>query len=317
MIAGDFMSKRMIVLICFGLLTAAMFSCSKRVENLDEFEKLVISAESESQDLEPFASEVYVIIPKGCSAELAVRAEKLVLGIKERTDIGTYLKYDDEAIVSGNNVLEIFLGNTSRDISTDAFRTMKANDYLCMYDRGALLIGGKTDSATLAALDRFEKDILSTATKASLMHESAHFEHFDEYEIDTITINGFYIYDYAINADTETAAYGDVLSRYILQKSGYILEANLSVGKNIDIALDENALVGLATIETKGQNILIRANDTYGLSAAVAKFASLLISEESDGVYALDLKEKIFVEYEGEKTEFLISAVEYGVQNSV
>ena len=81
--------KRIITVICVALLLATFFSCSKRVENLDEFEKLVISASSETQPTEPFASAVYVIISKDYSAELALRAEALVTGIYEKTGVKT------------------------------------------------------------------------------------------------------------------------------------------------------------------------------------------------------------------------------------
>lgn len=317
MIAGDAMAKRVITLICLILLLAALCACSKRVENLDEFEKLVISAASETQKADPFASEVYVIIPKGCSAELAVRAEALVLGINEKTGIKTYLKYDDESVAVGKNALEILLGNTSRDISKDALRTKRADDYLCMYDRGALVIAGKTDEATIAALDRFEKDILSTASNASIMHEAAHFEYCAEYNVDTIKLNGYYLYDYAVKADGELNALAGALESVVLKKSGYLLDTKNPSSKSINIILDKNAQSGIATIETEDQNISIRANSTYGLSAAVVKFAQLLIPNNAEKVHDLNIDKKILVEYEKEGAELLIGVVEEGVQSSL
>ena len=311
------MAKRVITLICLILLLAALCACSKRVENLDQFEQLVIPAASKENISESFASGVYVIIPHDCSAELVARAEELVLGINEKTGLNTYLKYDNESTFSSSGVLEILLGNTSRIVSQDLLRTRKADDYLCTYDRGALVIGGRTDEATIAALERFEKDILPSATNASLMHEAAHFEYLAEYDLDTVTLNGFYLYDYTVNADIELKTVADVLTKYILQKSGYLLEGNTSADKSINIAIDEDATHGIATIETKSKDIYIRADSAYGISKAIVKFADLLLSENEDGKCAFELNEKIFVEYESEKAELLIGAVEKGTRDSV
>lgn len=318
LIAGDGMKKKIILLLSIVLLIVSLCACSKRVENLDEFESLLISASSETQDTEPFASTVYVIIPKDCSAELAVRAEKFVLGIYEKTGIRTYLKYDSESLSSGEDALCILLGNTSNTVSHDALRTRKADDYLCMYDRGSIVIGGKSDDATLAALDRFEEEILSTATSASLMHKAAHFEYFHEYDVDTVSLNGFYLYDYAIKADPDgdQSVLSEVLSKYITQKSGYVLDTKFSTAKTINIILDKDAINGIATIEPEEQNVSIRANSVYGLSAAVAKFAYMLIPENTESEHKLDINDKIFVEYENEDFDLLLGVAEEASQSS-
>ncbi len=317
LIAGDAMAKRGIVLICLVLLLSTFCSCSKRVENLDKFEKLVISAASETQASEPFASAVYVIIPKGCSAELAVRAELFVVGIKEKTGIKTYLKYDNESIPNDDGALQVLLGNTTNDISKDALRIRKADDYLYMYDRGALVIAGITDKATIEALDHFEDYILSTSSSASLMHEAAHFEYFAEYDLSTVKLNGFYLYDYAVKANGEVGVLGDALEDIILQRSGYFLDAKNPSGKNINIALDKDAPNGMATIETEGQNIYIRAKTFYGLSAAVANFAQLLVPVEAELDHCLDINEKIFIPYAKESVELLLGVVEEDAQASL
>ncbi|MBE6593839.1 MAG: hypothetical protein E7642_07615 [Ruminococcaceae bacterium] len=313
------MRKKIIPLLCLTLLITVLCACSKRVENLDEFESLLISASSETQDTEPFASTVYVIIPKDCSAELAVRAEALVLGIYEKTGINTYLKYDSESIADGEDVFSVLLGNTSHALSRDVLRTVKTDDYVCKYDRGSIVIGGGSDRATLAALDRFEGDILSTATSASLMHASAHFEYFHEYGVDTVKLNGFYLYDYAIKSDAseEIKALGDALKEYIVQKSGYALGKQAPTDKSISILLDKNATEGIAIIECEEQNISIRANSVYGLSAAVARFASLLIPQNAEDECQLTVSDDIHVEYNIEDLDVLVGVAEAGAQKSV
>ena len=63
---------------------------------------------------------------------------------------------------------------------------MKTNDYLCRWDDGALVICGRSDSATVFAIDKFIVDILPTSSQYSLMFADAHFELFNEYEIKKI-----------------------------------------------------------------------------------------------------------------------------------
>lgn len=302
LISGDIAMKRRFLTLILVIICAlpALISCAKEATNLDDFEKLVI----ENTEAETFAELVYVVIPRECSGELAKRAEDLASKIYEQTSVETIVKYDSQPMAVTSGVLEILVGNTSRTVSQEAFRRFRDRDYICKYEHGVILLGGKSDAATLLAIDRFESEILPGASGAALMSEHACFEESGEYPIASLLLNGFGIYDYTIvyGEDGSESDMAYALQEYISQRSGYTLDVHSyngidnSVVKTIWIRIDASFDGDIAVIESVGGNIEIYAQSSYGVSAAVACFANTLLPQNISGDHEANIYEKTFVD---------------------
>ena len=270
-----------IFIIIAVLALCLLSSCSscKKDSGLDEFEQLIVSTSSPEEQGEAFASAVYVVIPRSSGFELAARAKALADALTEKTGIETFLKYDSEPTVSGT--FEILVGYTSRLISKENFEDLRDLDYICRYDRGAIVLGGRTESATIEAITKFENEILPGASYAAIMSENAHFEVYGEYDIEEFTLNGYPIYEYTVAHCGDSYEIAEVISKYVKENIGYTLSHaqketyDAQNSKYIWLLLDESD-EGVATISAKDGNIVMSASDLYGLSLVATDFISTL-----------------------------------------
>lgn len=280
------MKIKRFVLICVCLCVAFLFfSCNKNTTDLSDFEQITFDNEKSAT---PFADIVYLTVPDSSSGELVSRAEGLAKNITAQTGVGAIVKYDSQPVSLGSESLRILLGNTSDIISAEALKGFRKDDYICRYERGAIVIGGVSETATIAAIDRFEKDILPSSSNGFFMSEDAHFENFGEYELNSLVVNGFNIYEFTIAYGTVgvQSDIASVLGEYISSKSGYVLnvkgygELDGSAAKIIYLHLDAEIDKNTAIIERKDNDFEIRASDSYALSGAVANFVSMIFPED-------------------------------------
>lgn len=296
---------RKIALIVLALLLAlCLFGCSaEKEDNLDEFEELLLSTGATDESSEPFASIVYVVMPENCSAELATRAREFARTISDKTGVAAVAKYDNEPLNADDKAMTVLLGNTSKAASKDNMRALRANDSIFRYDRGYFILGGKSDQATIAAINKFQEEMLAGASYAYFVSEDAHFELFGDYALKSLSLNGFDIYDFSLiyTNDTEREL-ATALCNYIVEKSGYLLDCiaqkDYATQNGILLKIDQNLSRSEALIEADRRRITLRAADAYGLSAAVASFADRLFENITDGVANAVIPSETVIEYE-------------------
>ena len=170
------MKKYLLLIAVLTMILALAFlftACRKEESGLDEFEQLILSTSSPEENGEAFTNAIYVVIPHDSGFMLAERAKILADDISDKTGIKTFLKYDSEPTVDGT--FELLVGYTSRLISKENIEPLRDEDYICRYDRGSIVLGGKSERSTLAAIQKFNDDILPGASYAALMSENAHF----------------------------------------------------------------------------------------------------------------------------------------------
>lgn len=294
-----------ITVTLFALLFCSCASC-KKDDGMDKFEQLIISTGGENEESEKFADMIRMIIPEKCSAELATRSQKLASKIEEKTQIRTIVAYDNTVYTGSYRVLEIFVGNTSYGISKDNLSAMRCDDYICRYDRNSVVIGGVTEEATLAALDRFENEILPGASSSSLMSEYAHFEKKGEYLLNSLTLNGYNIYDYTFVCENSGSQkrIATALRDYIKHYSGYTLDIVVGDGSDINetgkcISFSVDSGFSTAVLQKNGNDVIVTARNTYELSAAAARLAEILLeNREGEDSYAVLEFEKIDAKHE-------------------
>lgn len=247
----------------------------------------------------PAAAEHYLLIlPRTCSAELYSAARTLEDAIEQRTGIACHTAYDAELPTLEGRVIEIVLGNAAHSAARASLALLRADDYVCRHVGEAIFIGGVTDSATVAAIGRFERTILVNATNASLMSADAGFYYSAIYEINDIRLCGFAIYDYTVVASGATLAYAEHLVDGILQKSGY----SLDIASGADASRREIVLVlgggedGAAHISSDGTDVLIRANDVQGISVGMSYLYGALLGRDVTSV-SFDISSRITLPY--------------------
>lgn len=281
------MKNKVFIIITILLAIGLLSSCSSCNDDggLDKFEQLIVSTSSPEENREPFADAAYVVVPQNAGVELVSRAVSLAAALTEKTGVATFLKYDSEPTVSGT--FEILLGYTSRLLSKENLGGLRDRDYICRYDRGCIILGGRTESATLEAIDKFESDILPGASYAAIMSKDAHFEVYAEPGDGEFSLNGHPIYEYTVAYCAESYEIAELLVRYLEERSGCALSYSQKqaydpqTSKCIWLLLDD-AGDGATGISAKDGNIVLSAPDLRGLSFA----AATLLSEIGDELAA-------------------------------
>ena len=291
-----------LVLFCIVTCFAA---CSQNEDYInDVFSQLVINesdGETETEEL-PFTEHIYVIIPRDCSGELSVKARELADEIRNKTGILTSLKYDNELTAVPKNACEVLLGNTNRLVSKNAMDVLREGEYLCRWDDGAIVICGRSEEATVIAVDRFIMEILPSASKYSIMTSDSHFELDVGYEVERVLLNGYDLYDYVLVYPKENKlgeremAY--IFRDFINSKSGYLLEVfsdgdPLSkVGRSIVLTYGE-----ITAIVPNERGISIVGTDSYSLSLAIEKIIGDIENCDGEKKIELNYNAQIDVEY--------------------
>ena len=271
-------------IICFLIIFCTLFSLAscgtENKNNIDDlFEELIKDTEeSSSESDEDTAMHVYLIIPRDCSGELSLKARALAEKIADKTGLLTSVKYDNELTTIPRDSCEVLIGSTNRLASKNALDVLKSGEYLCHWDGEAIVICGRGDADTVIAIDKFISDILPTSSRDSLMARDAGFELKTEYEVKSITLNGYDLYDYvlAYEKSNENGEKGIAIAirDFINARSGYLLDV-ISEGEITSKARkiifvsggeSENALF------SSDDKISLVGKNNYALSLVALKF---------------------------------------------
>lgn len=236
-------------------------------------------------------SEYMVVIPKNASSPLIDAATSLSHKIKEKTGISSYTVYDGENIDKKSGAHLVLVGNTDIGESRAVLFGMRADDYICKAADGVTVIGGKSDSATLAAISRFESEILAVSTDSYLVPPEGGFSYFGEYDVKELKLNGALLNAYAITVDdlndVELLKNVYALQKRIADKTGYWLDVmtvseNGEMGMTIRVKRDQNAKEK-GIISVSGSGVELSSATNYGLSRVCEKFFGLLTAEVGNG----------------------------------
>ncbi len=303
LIAGNTVRKFLTFLMVLIFLPL-LFGCQEKVLGLDEFELLLNSSDTSTEETEAFAKNIYVIIPENSSAELSMKAKELCEKINSKTQINTILKYDNESISLAEGDIELLAGYTNHIVSQEMLQSLKLGDYICKWNKGKIVLGGRYENATITAIDDFCEKILHGASNSCLMGEDACIEHFESYQVSMATINGYDLYDYNFvyfeenkNCEKEIA---ETLRKYVAEKSGYWLPVIDNKSVDYDTAR-KFIFVGScsggeeydAIVRSVDGGIAILGKTSYDLSLAAASFAQEMFKEISNGNAAADFSESV------------------------
>lgn len=250
-----------------------------------------------------------IVIPSACSAALKNAADGLALRIAEQTGVTATAVYDTEPLSERVNETEILLGLTNRSASMESMKSLKKDDYICRVVNGAVVLGGKTDSVTVVAVERFCREILPAATAELLMSEDGGFSLYGSYPYEQVRLNGFDLHEYGIvcpnNASEELLRLASSLQGAIAEKSGYWLRVSLEAdrdktGKGIFLVTEKSEGGSVcARLIPNAQGVTLCAEDSLGISAAARELFSLLFAPADQGVCSAVLSSARECPYEG------------------
>ena len=208
----------LILLFCFSII---LCSCSISDEKVNDHSIFLPETTTKS---EKNVTACYLIIPANASSELIESANKLSLEISEKLDVYTKLYYDNEPLPSEKSARFIFVGNTSYADMQAKLARLKTDDFLCSAIGDHIFIGGKSDSATIAAIERFISDTLPYLDLSIKLEAEDQFEYFGEYLYNYPTLNGYPLNDYSIvypqNCDMREKDIANALSQKLSEIFG-------------------------------------------------------------------------------------------------
>lgn len=262
----------------------------------------LLEQELPAPDSEEETPDAYcVIVSSDCSAELWDTAQALADAIADRTGVKTERIYEHEESFLKEGAFFIYLGWVRSSPEANGWiRRLKRDDYLCRRTENAMVIGGKTDAATHAAVDRFCQELLPAAEASALMHPDGGFTYLsDGYAVDTVKLNGFDLHEYCVvypsDASDSIRTLAQDLRYEIAERSGYLLETLPedrfdSVGKGIFIGTEEPLQTGdSAHWIPKDNGVLLTAWSFFGISVATERFCSRLFADAASGACSLDV----------------------------
>ncbi len=299
--------------ILSACLVLSLVSCAKDKE---EFPFEILPDETVQSNKNEI-SLYRIVVPSGCSAELLSAAEAFALRLRQQTHVDTDVIYDNEKASHSDNTWEISLGYTNRSLSSRLLKKLKKDDYLCRTEGNATVIGGKSEGATVAAMERFEREMLSGANSQALTHQDAGFVFEAEYAIYEVRLNGFLLSEYQlVVSDRNSDALYDVaetLREKIADRSGYFLDIIYGdeyneAGRRIFLGeRTEYAEEALAYIVPDGHGIIFRAETVFGMSVAARNLYDMIFKDLEKGSCTCVVTAAKEVPYE--ETDFRVASM--------
>ena len=286
-------------ILCVLTLAALSFtSCASK--NDEDFPFITVSDEENT-----LISEYRVIVSNTASGEVLDGARILKDKIMEQTGVEVFLNYDNESIIVRDGAHVIYVGYVDYPAVRDRLRNMRSLDYICRSFDDHTLIGGRSDEATVAALERFTEEILPASDSSRLIPEGGGFEFTGEYSVDELYVDSLNIRDFEIIVDNaldhSAVDFACSLRDRISEAFGYWLDVRIGEdtdsGRCIYVLTDSKCQGGRAELERSEKGITLKAADRTGLARIVDTFLSLLSADGTAGTLKPSIPNSFYIPY--------------------
>ena len=282
-------AKRFLTFLLCVVVAVLAVSCNKKGDGGDILQGLipVDTSEGEQEQNDYAAADLYrIVIPESSTPSLVSAANFLKDNLTVFTTIDAEVVFDYQSLGAIEGTVEILLGYTSRPESESKLSKMRDKDYICEWYGEKLIIGGKSQEATVVAVNCFCENILPDSTVAVLMRKDQKFNFSGEYGIEEIKLNGFSLCEYKIVYENGYRTVAESFADNVRAKSGYILDLvsaeEYNGGKYISVGafLDSDITVqqDSAFIGTRGNNVYILGSGENEIKAALEDFSEGLLS---------------------------------------
>lgn len=303
-------AKKVLKITCALALVIFVFSsCISKGGPTYPYLELITFGSESAEETEDVTPEYRLVIPEGASAQLFCAAEELCDKISAKTEAISYIVYDSEKVTDDPDTVEIVIGNTSREVSRSRLYGMRANDYVCSMTDDAIVIGGVSERATVAAIDRFCEEILPVSTAKALIPENGGFSFEDTYAVSSFKLNGYDISSYAIVVEAADKLNLWNLALEVRQRfsdeAGYhldVIPANADTRPPRAIYICEPSDdfgANIAKISPVSDGVAIRSCDMLGIFEAVDEFLELMLGGSLSGDIERKIEASVSVEFVG------------------
>lgn len=265
-----------------------LISCSSE-DTEYPFEKLLC----QENVTEEASSRYRLVVPSDCSAVLRNAAETFGTSLEQTTGVSFEVVYDKAEILSGETgILEILLGKVDRPGVASLVQKLKKDDYICQFIQGRLFLGGVHEDATVAAMERFCREILPSASATCLMSAEGGFAYVAEVGQEKLFLNGFELNEYTVVYPASLVSLAKTLQEQIARQSGYWLalaEARQDdgVGRKLMLQLTEGS--ALACITPTENGMVLSSDSMFGVSFAIREFCGFLFADDTAPVSDITL----------------------------
>ncbi len=285
------------------LLLFCILFCSCQADTKDSSLHILQNEETEDTEAKSVSEHDYLIMPAQAGSDLIARARALASAISERTGIPCSVYFDDEDILIRENSRLILIGNVQHALSQDRLHDLCRDDYLCASEGNALILGGKSDKATIAAINRFSESLLSYVTAKAFINQDQHFLVRAEYALSAVTLNGFSLEDYRLvypkSGALSEKALAYTLREQIADRCGFYLDVlsdNLVQEQVRVIAVGNcfgNTPPTESAIYADGSLVTLYGASSYSLFDAAYVFLNRLFANIETTAATLSLTERI------------------------
>lgn len=202
-----------ILLLCFCLLLSSCADSSTKTN-----EHSLYLPESMSEDSSEKTDFFFFIIPKDASPVLIESAKALCEKFSTENNVKAQVYFDNEQLPIYKSPRFILIGDTAFFSSHKAIAHLNRDDYVCLSIEKDVVIGGKSNSASILAIERFTNDVLPYFDGESGISAASSFEFFAEYPHKALTINGYSLSDYTFVYPSENTMKEMEIAHFLREK---------------------------------------------------------------------------------------------------
>ena len=313
MIIGKQIRRALLGILCFAFVISAV-SCSNSADSdaLAELEKLQNSQTEDTEAVGDNVSKYRVVISAGATDTIFVKALELAAAIEEKTEKTCTVVRDIDELSNDGKTGEIQLGYVDRKESKEILRLHKRDDYLCIKFSDVIVLGGKSENATVTATDKFISETLVGAEGKRIMNDGDGFEVGASYTLSSIRLCGTDFSNYGIVITNQTQEIASAFRELLANKCGAYPDISFDtvVGvREIVFELSNGTQESFCGISYDGEDIIVSSDSVYGLSMAVYKLYDTINSSVVNGVGSVDISSPLVYSYEAEDMSVVSAAM--------
>ena len=280
------------------MLFSVLFLISCSSKNVEELPFISLGSDDKT-----LITEYRIVASRASSGQLLSYAERLCEELGDKTGVSSKLSYDDEYFPVSDGTWIVYIGNVDVTIVKDHLRLMRSDDYTCRSFDRVTVIGGRNDSSTVIAIERFIEEILPVSNEYRPIPEGGGFDHFGSYDAERLSVGGTSISEFEISVtsvdDVEAVALAYELRNELSDTFGYWLDVRTGkrseTGRGIYIGTDKTCADGRGELSFSGNDIFLEAVDKAGLEKLTDVFLQLLKSDGDTGILEPIIPEHIYV----------------------
>ncbi len=287
-------------LVIFVVSLSLLVSCNKEGKT-SAFEELLTMTDSGSAQ-DTYLQKYRIIYSPDASSELVGKIDELCRSIQAETDLLCIMTEYGNEIYENNEAYYIFVGDTEYVRSYyDGFR---ASDYVFRANEEYAVLGGLTDSACIAAIEQFERDVLEVCEAEDIFSAGNNdFSYRCPYELDSLLLCGLELKFYdAVCTEEQNCDFARIAEHTyntLAEKCGVYRKMQFSNAEDgrREIVFCKNTEQMDARISYNGEDITVSAPDAYGLCIAADRVLSDIERSKNGVCASFDVQAEIRESY--------------------